>query len=295
MSKGGTPATGGRARAPIDAGAGPVVVLVHGQPGAGGDWAALVNLLSDDHRVLAPDRPGWGSDTRPAMGIAANADVLEELLDAVAAQSPVTVVGHSLGGGIALELALKHPERVGALVLVGSVGVAGSLSGFDRLLAVPLLGDGILRAGVATLRRGLIAATHLSEHHPGARVAHMVSVLPTVQAAIGIDGRPMVGRSRQSFLVEQRALLAETPEIERSLCRIAVPTAVLTGASDRVVPVSAARSLAVRVPGAELVVIAGGHLLPFDQPEKIAEVVRRYSALASGVRDGQRRRERPGA
>jgi pimeloyl-ACP methyl ester carboxylesterase len=105
----------------------------------------------------------------------------------------------------------------------------------------------------------------------------------------------MVGRSRQSFLVEQRALLAETPEIERSLCRIAVPTAVLTGASDRVVPVSAARSLAVRVPGAELVVIAGGHLLPFDQPEKIAEVVRRYSALASGVRDGQRRRERPGA
>ena len=281
--------------APIDAGAGPVVVLVHGQPGAGGDWAALADLLSGDHRVLAPDRPGWGSDGRAAMGIAANADVLEELLEAAGAESPVTVVGHSLGGGVALELALKHPERVGALVLVGSVGVAGSLSGFDRLLAVPLLGDGILRAGVATLRRGLIAATHLSEHHPGARVAHMVSVLPTVQAAIGIDGRPMVGRSRQSFLVEQRALLAETPEIERSLCRIAVPTAVLTGASDRVVPVSAARSLAVRVPGAELVVIAGGHLLPFDHPEKIAEVVRRYSALASGVRDGQRRRERPGA
>ncbi|MFZ2058940.1 MAG: alpha/beta fold hydrolase, partial [Acidimicrobiales bacterium] len=69
MSKGGTPATGGMARAPIDVGAGPVVVLVHGQPGAGGDWAALVNMLSDDHRVLAPDRPGWGSDTRPAMGI----------------------------------------------------------------------------------------------------------------------------------------------------------------------------------------------------------------------------------
>jgi pimeloyl-ACP methyl ester carboxylesterase len=295
VSKGGTPATGGRARAPIDAGAGPVVVLVHGQPGAGGDWAALVNLLSDDHRVLAPDRPGWGSDTRPAMGIAANADVLEELLDVVAAQSPVTVVGHSLGGGIALELALKHPERVGALVLIGSVGVAGALSGFDRLLAVPLLGNGILRAGIATLRRGLIAATRYSQRHPGARVPKMVSVLPTVQAAIGTDGRPIVGRSRESFLVEQRALLAETPELERSLCRVAVPTAVVTGASDHVVPASAARSLAGRVPGAELVVIAGGHLLPFDQPEKIAGVVRRYSALASGVKDGRRRRERPGA
>jgi len=281
--------------APIDAGAGPVVVLVHGQPGAGADWVALANLLSGDHRVLAPDRPGWGSDARGAMGIAANAVVLEELLDDAGAGSPVTVVGHSLGGGVALELALKHPERVGALVLVGSVGVGESLSGFDRLIAVPLLGNGILRAGVATLRRALIASTHLSERHPAARVANMVSVLPTVQAAIGTDGRPIVGRSRQSFLVEQRALLAETPELERSLCRIAVPTAVVTGASDHVVPVSAARSLAGRVPGAELVVIAGGHLLPFDQPEKIAEVVRRYSALASGLRDGRRRRETPEA
>src|ERR1039458_4112640 len=133
VSKGGTRAAAGGSMAPIDAGAGPVVVLVHGQPGAGGDWAALADLLSGDHRVLAPDRPGWGSDGRAAMGIAANADVLEELLEAAGAESPVTVVGHSLGGGVALELALKHPERVGALGLVGSVGVAGSLSGFDRL------------------------------------------------------------------------------------------------------------------------------------------------------------------
>ena len=295
MTEGGARATAGGAMAPIDTGTGPVVVLVHGQPGAGGDWAALADLLAADHRVLAPDRPGWGSDARGAMGIAANAETLEELLEAAGVDGPVTVVGHSLGGGIALALALKHPQRVGALVLVGSVGVAESLSGFDRLLAVPLLGNGILRAMVATLRRVLIAATRFAEGHPGARVANIVPTLPTVQAAIGTDGRPIVGRSRQSFLVEQRALLAETPELERGLCRIAVPTAVVSGASDHVVPVSAARSLAVRVPGAELVVIEGGHLLPFDEPQKIAEVVRRYSALASGVKDGRQRRETPEA
>ncbi|MGD0874060.1 MAG: alpha/beta hydrolase [Acidimicrobiales bacterium] len=295
MSEEGARAAFGGSIAPIDSGAGPVVVLVHGQPGAGGDWRALADLLSADHRVIAPDRPGWGADDRAALGIAANAEMLEQLLEAAGAQSPVTVVGHSLGGGVAIALALKHPERVGALVLVGSVGVAGSLSGFDRLLGVPLLGNGIVRAGVAALRRALIAATQVSRRHPGFRVAHMVSVLPTVQAAIGTDGRPMVGRSRRSFLVEQRALLAETPGLERSLCRLAVPTAVVTGASDRVVPVSASRSLAAQVPGAELVVMAGGHLLPFDQPEKIAEVVRSYSTLASGFRDAQPRRERPGA
>jgi len=295
VSNDGNRPTASGAMAPIDVGTGPVVVLVHGQPGAGGDWAALANMLSGDHRVLAPDRPGWGSDARGAMGIATNADVLEELLQAAGAKSPVTVVGHSLGGGVALELALRHPERVGALVLVGSVGVAQSLSSFDRLLAVPLVGNGILRAGVGALRRVLIAATRFSEHHPRARVGNMVPALPTVQAAIGTDGRPIVGRGRQSFLVEQRALLAETPELERALCRIAVPTAVVTGSSDRVVPFAAARSLAMRIPGAELVVVGGGHLLPVDEPEQLAEVVRRYSAFASGFRDGRRRRETPGA
>jgi pimeloyl-ACP methyl ester carboxylesterase len=227
------------------------------------------------------------------MGMAANADALEELLVGLDAPSRLTVVGHSLGGGIALELALKHPERVGALVLIGSVGVAGALSGFDRLLVVPMVGSGILRAGVATIRRGLITARRYSQRHPDARVAKKVAVLPTLQAAIGSDGRPMIGRSRRSFLVEQRALLAETPELERLLGRISVPTAVVTGASDRIVPPSAARSLAGLVPDAELIVVPGGHLIPFEQPEKLAEIVRRYSGLASGLRDARQRPRTP--
>jgi pimeloyl-ACP methyl ester carboxylesterase len=229
------------------------------------------------------------------MGLAANADALEEMLEAVGAENHLTVVGHSLGGGVALELALRHKGRVGALVLVGSVGVAGALSGFDRLLVVPMVGSGILRAGTATLRRGLITATRYSERHPDAKVARKVAVLPTLQAAIGSDGRPIIGRSRRSFLVEQRALLAETPQLERSLAAISVPTAVVSGASDHIVPTSAARALAGRIPSAELIVVPGGHLLPFEQPARLAEIVRRYCELAAGVRDGLQRRETPEA
>lgn len=281
--------------APGDPGADPVVLLVHGQPGAGADWAALKGLLVDDHRVLAPDRPGWGSNTREAVGLVANADAMAAMLTYAAIDVPVTVVGHSFGGAVALELALNYPERVDALVLLGSIGVAEALSGFDRLLAVPMLGNGILRAGVAPLRRALIGAKRYSKRHPGGRVGEMVPDLPSVQAAIGTDFDRIVGRSRRSFLIEQRAMLVETPGLERSLCRISVPTAVVSGVSDHIVPVSAARALSSRVPGAELIVMAGGHFLPFDHPEQVAEVVRGYSGFQAYFTGGRPQRERPGA
>jgi pimeloyl-ACP methyl ester carboxylesterase len=285
----------GRPRLPIDVGDGPLVVLVHGQPGVGGDWVRLAGALSSDHRVIAPDRPGWGTDPGPAIGLGDNAEALAALIESVGANAPATLVGHSLGGGIALELALRHPQQVGALVLVGSVGVAEALSGWDRLLAVPILGEAVLRAGSAALRRTLSTAARYSAHHPEARLAKKVAVLGTLQAAIGSDGRPMVARSRRSFLVEQRALLAESPGLEERLGQIAVPTAVVTGASDRVVPVGAARSLAARIPGAELVVVSGGHLVPFEQPEVIARIVRRYSEGLNGLRDERQRQETPEA
>ena len=88
--------------------------------------------------------------------------------------------------------------------------------------------------------------------------------------------------------------MAETPQLEDSLRQIAVPTAVVTGASDRIVPLGA-RTLAGRVPGAELFIMPGGHLLPFEKPEQIADLVRRYAALGSGIRDGRRRRGTPEA
>ena len=144
-----------------------------------------------------------------------------------------------------------YPEPRASPVLIGSVGVEGALSGsLDRLLAVPLIGDGIVRAGVAALRRrphsrdSLLATASCKP-----ACSHMVPVPPTVQAAIGSDGLPIVGRSRRSFLVEQRALLGPGPRARRRAgAGVAVATAVVSGASDRLVPVSAARSLAVRVP-----------------------------------------------
>jgi pimeloyl-ACP methyl ester carboxylesterase len=93
--------------------------------------------------------------------------------------------------------------------------------------------------------------------------------------------KPMTDRQRRSFLVEQRALIDETPSIERRLPLLSVPTVVVHGTSDHIVPLGAARILAAAIPGAELSLAPGqGHMMPFERPDLIAALVRRYSALA---------------
>jgi pimeloyl-ACP methyl ester carboxylesterase len=90
----------------------------------------------------------------------------------------------------------------------------------------------------------------------------------------------MSARVRTSFLAEQRALVKETPLLERRLSRLEVPTAVVHGTADHVVPISASRALAERIPGAELIALQGeGHLVPFERPDRIALIVRRYGSL----------------
>jgi pimeloyl-ACP methyl ester carboxylesterase len=256
------------------------VLLVHGQPGAGVDWSPLRELLERELEVLAPDRPGWGDNRAGPVGLAANADALAVVLASSISGRRRVVVGHSLGGGIALEVALRHPALVGALVLVASVGVPEALTGFDRVLAVPVLGSGLVQAGVGAIRGSVAALSHLARGERTASAVRRIEGLPAVRAVRGDGVRPLVGRARRSFLVEQKALVAETPSLARRLHLLRVPVVVVSGSNDRVVPLGAARELAGRIPGAELVVLAGTHLLPFEHPVEVAAIVRRYAALA---------------
>lgn len=285
MPDGSAERSGAAPSVPVDVGSGRTVLAVHGQPGTGRDWFSLAEELRGEFRLIAPDRPGWGAHPRPATSLSGNALSLVRLLDdrgLAGGCERLVVVGHSLGGGIALELALSHPDLVGALVLVGSVGVQSALSGIDRLLALPVLGDGLLRGGAATLRRGARAARRLARAPRLAAVLEQASRFPAVRAVMAEGDRPLNGRDRRSFLVEQRALIAETPSLERRLPSLHLPVAVVHGTADHIVSPEAARQLAEALPGAELVLRPGeGHLLPFEEPWLIASVVRRYAALAA--------------
>src|SRR5947209_12857006 len=91
------------------------VVLLHGQPGAGAGWRRVVGMLGGSLEVLAPDRPGYGRNRRPAGGIVANVEWLAEVLRG-GDGAPTVVVAHSWAGGPALELAYRHPESLAGLV-----------------------------------------------------------------------------------------------------------------------------------------------------------------------------------
>src|ERR671934_2243605 len=114
------------------------VTFLHGQPGAGSDWSAVIERLPDSIGVFAADRPGYRSNTAGPGDFASNAGFVLSQLDA-AGVSETVLVGHSYGGGIALTLAAMAPQRVRAVVLVSSVGPQ-CLNGWDRLLAAPVAG-----------------------------------------------------------------------------------------------------------------------------------------------------------
>jgi pimeloyl-ACP methyl ester carboxylesterase len=241
-------------------GTGRPVALLHGQPGRGRDWDPVLGVL-EGLRVMAPDRPGY--DGTPAQDFAGNASALAALVRASGVDRLV-VVGHSWGGGVALQLALDYPELVAGLVLIGSIGSPLAVHRADRFLARP----GVRRlAGLAVCWSAVLA--------PGSFVTATGSYLPSRQredlrrAGQGWlkDGAASSFAAEQSYLLRQNTALAER------LVDIEVPTLVLTGSSDRTVSPAAAADLAARLPSSRLLTVPGGHLLPAESPRLVVEAI----------------------
>ena len=250
----------------LDFGEGPAAVLLHGQPGNGGDWLPVAERLRERMRVLAPDRPGYGASGRGPAGIRANAAALIDLLDRLEIESAV-VVGHSLGTGVALAAAIDHPRRVRALVLAAPVAPSIPPATLDRLLARRYPGAPAARLGFGIVGLGLTLP-------PLRRLAHAaVPSLSTDQIAI-TAAEWRAGAVWRSFHAEQRSLVAELPSLTPALASVAQRVTILYGTRDRITPPAHARRLARDLPQARLVPADGaGHMLPQQRPELIAEAI----------------------
>ena len=274
----------------VDSGRGDPVLFVHGQPGLGSDWDQVASRLTD-HRLLIVDRPGYGRSGAETLSIEGNAELLGDLVIERGAV-PVTVVGHSYGGGVAIELAARRPDLVAGLVLVGSIGRAESLNTLDHLLAVPVMGEVLSAAGLFTLGQVLPRVRHRvgAQHH---------GVLEWLRATLPDERYDRVSspRGRQvwrSFVAEQRALVREIGAVESALDSVRAPTVIVSGTWDLVVPSSVSVSIAASIPGSEIVSVARtGHFVPRDAPEVVASAVRSVESRARDIRAQQSEYDTP--
>jgi pimeloyl-ACP methyl ester carboxylesterase len=236
------------------------VLLLHGQPGGVRDWDRVIAALGGAAHPVAIYRPGWDGHSR-ALDLPGNANAAAAMLDA-----PTVVVGHSFGAGVAAWMAVLHPAVVRALVLVSPGANAAALSGFDRVLASPVLGPVLSGAMLASIGGAL----------------SLPPIRRGISSRLGLDqdflraGGRLLTRPRawRSFEVEQRALLRDLPALELRLHEISAPTTIVSGTADTVVSPRAARLLATQIPGAELELVQGaGHLLPHQHPGVVAAAV----------------------
>ena len=254
----------------------PTVLALHGQPGSARDFTAVARALGEGRRLLAPDRPGWGERAaEPAAGFAAGAADALAVLDREGVERAV-VLGFSWGGGVALELARRHPDRVGALVLAASIG-PGEPTAVDRFLALPMVGRAFCATGLSATR--MVVRQLVPRLSPRGRAA-----------VTGLVGAGMEGMEPEdlrffadsclhrsavtAFMVEQRALVTEFPAVVSGLGSLRVPTAVVTGDRDRLIHPESAPRLTSEIPDAALVTVPGaGHFLPGAAPDVLASTI----------------------
>jgi pimeloyl-ACP methyl ester carboxylesterase len=268
-------------------GAGHPVLLLHGQPGTADTWDPLVDLIAPDFAVHAVDRPGYGATGGAARGVAANADMVAEYLDARTG-GPATVVAHSWSGGVAVLLARQRPDLVSNLVLVGAACTPDSLDLLDRLLTVSVVGSALTAAGLVGIDALLPRVRRWSRYAPERYREQLRAVLPD-QSVLGgpLTGGGSFRNHRQTFMTEQQALIDELPAVTAALPALDLPVSVVSGEWDVVVRPQAAVSLAAAVSNAELVLVPNaGHFVARDAPEVLADaVVRAWRDL--GQPDGR--------
>jgi pimeloyl-ACP methyl ester carboxylesterase len=247
-------------------------VFLHGQPGAGSDWAGVVQALPPKLRGLALDRPGYRSNVHPPGSFADNAKWLLDELDRAEIEHAI-LVGHSYGGGVALTAAAIAPERVSGMVLVSSVG-PGCLDGWDTLLSAPVAGP--ICAWAAWWLTPWFARQRL------ARIERIRGRPLELHEHVNWDAwgnaRHEHGAMWRTFLTEQRELTRGLDELDGYLERIAVPSVVLADPADKMIPIATSHALNDRLQHSRLVLVGeGGHHLPRRTPQVVADEISRLA------------------
>jgi pimeloyl-ACP methyl ester carboxylesterase len=257
------------------AGEGPPLLLVHGIAGSGLTWEDVMPALAERNTVIAPDMLGHGESAKPRgdYSLGAYASGLRDLL-AVLGHDRATIVGHSLGGGVAMVFAYQFPERTERLVLVDSGGLGKEVSFVIRAASLPgseivlplLSSTPVLRAGGALAgalgKLGLKIGPDMQEvgrsFESFGDLRTRTAFIHTVRAVIDPDGQRVSARDR--------LYLAE-----------GVPTLIVWGERDPIIPIAHGRAAHTLIPGSHFVAFENaGHFPHRDDPARFVRVLQGF-------------------
>jgi pimeloyl-ACP methyl ester carboxylesterase len=264
----------GHRRAFIRAGSGPALLLLHGIGNNCQTWAGVIDRLAETHTVIAPDLLGHGNSDKPRgdYSIAAYANGMRDLLTVLDIEQ-ATVVGHSLGGGIALQFAYQFPERCQRLALVGSGGLGPELSAGLRAATLP--GAELVVTALAGASGPLRFGFEMIEK--AGRTAGWKRVGDLAQAGEALWALKDA-EARRAFLRTLRGVVDARGQAVTALDRLyladAIPMLVVWGSRDPIVPAQHAETVRELVPSARVEVFRGaGHWAHLDEPERFCDVL----------------------
>src|SRR3954454_11998049 len=250
------------------AGSGPPVVLIHGMINSSRHWEAVARRLARSHTVIAPDLIGHGDSAKPRGGysLGAHAASIRDLLAAIGVDR-ASIVGHSLGGGVAMQFFWQFPQRVERLALVSSGGLGPEVSPLLRTLALPGMSgvvgvvahprvlDALDRAAPRLGSRGVyvraVARALRPLEQPGAREAFV----QTLRAVIDVRGQ-RVSATDRLYLLSQ------------------MPTLIVWGERDNTIPLAHGRAAHEAVPHSRFATLPrAAHFPHLEDPEGLSDVL----------------------
>jgi pimeloyl-ACP methyl ester carboxylesterase len=254
-------------------GTGPLVVLVHGMAGSAATWDRVVPSLAESCTVLTLDLPGHGSSAKPVDGdysLGSFASIVRDLIVTLG-HDRATVVGQSLGGGVAMQFAYQFPSRCERLVLVGSGGLGREVAPILRALAFPgveYLYPVLFASVLRDAGRGIFGTLRKIGLRPSAYVEQIWQSYesltePETRAAFAHTLRAVVGAGGQLVSAHDRLPLAEN-----------IPTLIVWGENDAILPSRHAAAAHATLPSSRVEIFEGvGHFPHCEAPERFVSVL----------------------
>lgn len=254
-----------------DEGSGEVLLLIHGMAGSSDAWRELIPRLSKHYRVVAPDMLGHGQTAKPRgdYSLGAFAVSLRDLLDELGI-AQATIVGHSLGGGVAMQFLYQHPDYCERLILISSGGLGTDVGFILRLLSAPgaefvlpvIAPTPVLKVG------NKIGSWFTSAGMKNPRASEIW------RAYSSFSDRP----TRDAFLRTLRSVVdyrgQAVSAINRLHVRSELPTLAIWGEDDQIIPVEHGHAAMAARPGGRLEVLPGvGHFAHVEAPNEVAEII----------------------